>query len=137
MEIKIGNRIPEGLEWQILNEFRPIADCLNEEGVDQLVQGLYQHARTLVQDEVIWEGYWVDQKDGTTNLYIVGILKHNKLYHTRLMRVKSVPQHQREETEQALTDMMGEYLEGLLRELERTVPPGKGKTGGGWSSNGH
>jgi hypothetical protein len=137
MQIRISNRIPEGLEWEIVHEFHPIAERLNEEGVDQLVQGLYQQARTLSQDEVIWEGYWVDQADGTTNLYIVGILKHNKLYHTRLMRVKSVPPDQREETEQALTDMIGEYLERLLEELERTVPPGKGKTGGGWSSNGH
>jgi hypothetical protein len=134
MRINLTNRIPKGLEWGLFSGQKPIADLLKEEGVDELVAGLLRNARDhLGADEIIWEGYWVDQKNDTFNLYIVGVLKHGALYFTRVIRVKAVPPAQREETEQALTEMIAEYLEGLLRELERVVPPGKGKG----SLNGH
>ena len=134
MQINLTNRIPKDLELEVFSENDAIANALLEEGVDELVHSLYRAVRdTLGQDEMMWEGYWVDQKNSTTNLYIVGVLKHNNLYLTRVMRVKTVPALQRKQTEQALTEMIAEYLDGLLVELERIVPPGKGKG----SLNGH
>jgi hypothetical protein len=137
MRISVTNRIPQGLDWELLTEHAPILEALREECVDHMVEALYQNVRDqLGPDEMMWEGYWVDQKDlGTTNLYMVGVLKHGGMYFTRLIRVKEVPAAQRTETEQALTAMIAEYLDGLLAELERTVPPGKGKSG--WTANGN
>jgi hypothetical protein len=133
MQINLTNRIPKGLEWELVSGNEPIFKLLKEEGIERMVQGLYHKARELDPDEMIWEGYWVDQKNSTTNLCIVGVLRHRGMYFTRVIRVKQVPAAQREETEKALTDMIAEYLEGLLVELERTVPPGRGKG----SLNGH
>jgi hypothetical protein len=133
MQINLTNRIPKGLEWELVSGNQPILKLLKEEGIERLVQGLYRNARDLNPNEMMWEGYWVNQKDGTTNLSIVGVLRHGVMYFTRVIRVKQVPPAQQKETEQALTDMIAEYLEGLLAELERTVPPGRGKG----SLNGH
>jgi hypothetical protein len=133
MLITVHNRIPINLNWEIMEQAEPFLAALREEGVDRLVQKLYQAVRNqLEEDEMMWEGYFVEQGNGTTNLYIVGVLKHKQRYYSRLMRVKEVFPTQRQEVEEALGDMMIEYLQGLLYELGRTVGPGRGK--GGWQS---
>lgn len=133
MIINVQNLIPKGLDIEIIQEPIPIVEALHEEGVAKLVQKLYAAVRAqLSDDELMWEGYWVDQQDGSVNLYIVGVLKHKGTFFSRLMRVKQVPPAQRKETEEALGDMMVEYLEELLVQLERTVGPGRGKAG--WQS---
>jgi|SRR5215469_813765 len=134
MLVTIHNRIPKNLEWEIIEQSEPLLAALREEGVDRLVQKLYSSVRNhLEEDEMMWEGYFVEQANGTTNLYIVGVLKHKGTYYTRLMRVKEVFPTQRKEVEEALGEMMVEYLQSLLFELTRTIRPGRGK--GGWQSN--
>jgi hypothetical protein len=138
MKIEIPNRLPPGLRLEMYHEHEEMKRVIQEEGLIQFVQNFYKHIRaTLENDELMWEGYFADQPDGSTNLYVVGILYHNDLYYTRIMRVLEVSEAQLEETEAGMGDMMTDYLDRLLIELDRMIKPGKGKShGGGWFSPG-
>lgn len=121
---------------ELVSEFKPMAEMLVEEGIDQLVQPFYKRAIDTLHNPQweeqpgwqAWEGYYVDQEDGTQNLYVVGVLQRQGIFYSRCMRVKHVPKVQQTEVEKALAEMMQEYLDGLFKEIERTIFPGSGKT---------
>jgi hypothetical protein len=132
MKIELHNRLPENLDLELATQVSDMTDFLKEEGVVQLVQPFYERVREERKDKaeiwIMWEGYFVDQADGTTNLYVVGVLQMDRIYYTRVMRVRSVPPDQVKQTEQDLGTMIVDYMEGLSVELSRTVKPGSGKT---------
>lgn len=136
MQIYVQDRLPPGLKLEVVSEFKDMAEMLKEEGIDQLVQPFYhkliedQHKPELKdQSWYGWEGYYCDQDDGTTrNLYTVGVLQDRGIWYSRCMRVKQVTRAQQDEVEKGMAEMMKEYMEGLLKEISRTIKPGSGKS---------
>jgi len=135
--INIEDKLPKDLHLEVASRHEDVTAMYEDEGLGVLVQPFYERAKNeFTKNEAswhMWEGYYVEHGD-SSNLYVVGILMHRNIFFVRAMRVKGVSTAQRKEVEKSISEMMIQYLEVLMQEMDRIVPPGMGKSGEPWNS---
>lgn len=140
--VQVPNYLPANLHVELAGtqDNKGVHAMLEEEGMGGMAQDFFKRVlEEMDKDPSTWtmgEGFWREYSDGTKHLVCLGVLSYEKVFFTRLMRVKDVGPDQLKETREALGRMLREYLEELLAQMQLypKLPPGSGKSQGPWNS---